>query len=120
MTAFEFFTVLLSIIVSLGVASLLQSVVRLIQDSSRVQFSLTWALWAAAIFNLQISYWLKAWSYHEHFALRIVTSIPPLVLAIIAFIGCGLATPSSRKLERSTCATSMRSRVANIRSPTPP
>jgi hypothetical protein len=93
MTSFEFFTVLLSFVVSLGVASLLQAVIRLIQEGPRVRFSLTWALWAAAIFNIQIIYWLRSWSYHEHFSLRTETSIPPLVLAIIAFVACGLATP---------------------------
>ena len=93
MSAFEFFTVLLSFVVSLGVASLLHTVVRLAQEGGRVRFSLTWALWAAAIFNLQITFWLKSWSYHEHYTLKTSTSIPPLVLAIIAFLSCGLATP---------------------------
>jgi hypothetical protein len=36
---------------------------------------------------------LKSWSYRESFALRIETSVPPLFLAIIAFIACGLAAP---------------------------
>ena len=44
MTAFEFFTVLLSFIVSLGVATLLLAVARLIQESQRVQFSLSYTL----------------------------------------------------------------------------
>ena len=92
MTSFEYFTVLLSFVVSLGVANLLQTIVRLIQEHERVHFSLTYALWAAAIFNLQVTFWFKAWTYHEQFALRTETSIPPLVLAIIAFIACGLAT----------------------------
>jgi hypothetical protein len=92
MTSFEFFTVLLSFMVSLGVANLLQTIVRLIQENQRVHFSLTYALWVVAIFNLQVTFWFKAWSYREGFALRTETSIPPLVLAIIAFIACGLAT----------------------------
>lgn len=95
MTAFEFFTVLLSFVVSLGVASLLLAVSRLIQEAPRVHFSLTWALWAAAVFNLQIVFWLRSWTYHDNFALRTATSLPPLVLAIIAFIACGLATPQT-------------------------
>lgn len=93
MSSFEFFTVLLSIVVSLGIASLLHAVARLLQERPRVHFSLTWALWAAAVFNLQITFWLRAWSYHEDFSLRTVTSIPPLVLAIVAFVACALATP---------------------------
>jgi hypothetical protein len=92
-TAFEFFTVLLSFVVSLGVATLLAAVVRLIQESPRVHFSFTWALWAAAVFNLQIIFWLRSWTYHDNYALMTATSLPPLILAIIAFIACGLATP---------------------------
>jgi hypothetical protein len=93
MSAFEFFTVLLSFVVSLGVASLLLAIAHLIQESRRVQFSLSYALWAAVIFDLQITFWLKSWQYRESYALRIETSVPPLLLAIIAFIACGLATP---------------------------
>jgi hypothetical protein len=93
MTSFEFFTVLLSFVVSIGVAHLLQTVARLIQEHDRVRFSLTWSLWAGAIFNLQIVFWLRSWTYHEHFTLRTETSIPPLVLAIVAFLTCGLAAP---------------------------
>jgi hypothetical protein len=93
MSSFEFFTVLLSFVVSLGVASMLLAISGIIQESSRVQFSLSYALWAAVIFELQITFWLKSWAYHEAYALRIETSVPPLMLAIIAFIACGLATP---------------------------
>ena len=93
MSSFEFFTVLLSFVVSIGVANLLQTVAQLMQAQERVRFSLTWALWAAAIFHLQITYWLRSWTYHENFMLRIETSVPPLVLAIIAFMACGLASP---------------------------
>jgi hypothetical protein len=96
MTSFEFFTVLLSFVVSIGVAHLLQTVARLIQEHDRVRFSLTWALWAGAIFNLQITYWLRSWTYHENFTLRTETSVPPLVLAIIAFLTCGLVSPRVR------------------------
>jgi len=93
MSSFEFFTVLLSFVVSIGVANLLQTVAQLMQAQERVRFSLTWALWAGAIFNLQITYWLRSWTYHENFTLRTETSVPPLVLAIIAFMACGLASP---------------------------
>lgn len=93
MTSFEYFTVLLSFVVSLGVASLLHSVIRLIQEGPRVQFSLAWALWATAIFVLQVVFWLRSWAFHEGFTLQVYTSIPPLVLAIVSFFACGFATP---------------------------
>lgn len=97
MSSFEFFTVLLSFVVSIGVAHLLQTVARLIQEHDRVRFSLTWALWAGAIFNLQVTFWLRSWVYHEHFTLRTETSVPPLVLAIVAFLACGLVAPRVRE-----------------------
>ena len=93
MSSFEFFTVLLSFVVSIGVATLLHAVIRLIHEAARVRFSLTWALWAATIFNIQIIYWFRAWAYHEHFTISARTAVPPLVLAILAFMACGLATP---------------------------
>jgi hypothetical protein len=93
MSVFEFFTVLLSFIISLGIASLLSAVARLLQDAGRVRFSWSYALWAAAIFNIQILYWLKSWSYHDTYALRPANFGPPLVLAMLAFLACGLATP---------------------------
>ena len=97
MSSFEFFTVLLSFVVSIGVAHLLQTVARLIQEHDRVKFSLTWALWAGAIFNLQITFWLRSWVYHENYTLRTETSVPPLVLAIIAFLTCGLVATRVRE-----------------------
>jgi hypothetical protein len=91
--SFEFFTVLLSFVVSLGVATLLLGVARLIQEANRVHFSFAWALWALVIFDLQITFWLKSWGYREGYSLRVETSLPPLALAIVAFIACTLATP---------------------------
>jgi hypothetical protein len=93
MTVFEYFTVLLSFVVSLGVATLLSAVARMLQERRRVVWSWAYALWAATIFNLQVTYWLKSWSYHERFTLSISYAAPPLVLAILAFLACGLATP---------------------------
>jgi hypothetical protein len=93
LASFEFFTVLLSFVVSLGVATLLLSVARLIQEANRVHFSFAWALWAIVIFDLQVTFWLKSWGYREGYSLRVETSIPPLALAIVAFIACALATP---------------------------
>lgn len=96
MSDFDYFTVLLSFVVSLGVTTLLATVARLLQESDRVVFSWRYALWAAAIFNLQVSFWIKSWSYHESYEMHISTALPPLMLAIAAFLACGLATPAVR------------------------
>ena len=93
MSVFEFYTVLLSFVVSLGLASLLGSIVRLLQVADRVRFSWPHALWTVTIFNLQIVFWLKSWTYRDSFDLSVSTALPPLVLAIIAFFACGLVSP---------------------------
>ncbi|MCC6920083.1 MAG: hypothetical protein IT548_12840 [Alphaproteobacteria bacterium] len=93
MSDFDFFTILLSFVISLGVTTLLAAVARLVQESGRVIFSWRYALWAAAIFNLQVTFWIKSWSYRDTYEMHISTALPPLVLAIAAFLACGLATP---------------------------
>ena len=97
MSDFDFFTVLLSFVVSLGVTTLLTAMVRLLQESHRVVFSWRYALWAAAIFNLQVSFWIKSWSYRDTYQMHISSALPPLLLAIAAFFACGLATPPIRE-----------------------
>lgn len=96
MSDFDYFTVLLSFIVSLGVTTLLAAVARLLQESHRVVFSWRYALWAVAIFNLQISFWIKSWSYRDTYDMHVSTALPPLLLAITVFLACGLATPPVR------------------------
>jgi len=93
LAAFDFYIVLLSIVVSISVAGLLTAVVRLIQASRRVRFAWTWAVWAVAIFALQVLFWLRSYSYRDLFQLRLSTTLPPLALAILAFLASGLVTP---------------------------
>lgn len=92
MSVFEFYTVLLSFVVSLGVASLLNTASRLIQDAGRVKFSWPYLLWMIVVFNLMITFWIKSWSYHDIFELRLTHAAPPLLLAIVGYLACGLAT----------------------------
>jgi hypothetical protein len=105
MSDFDFFTVLLSFIVSLGVTSLLAAVARLLQESDRVAFSWRYLLWAAAVFNIQVTFWLKSWSYHETYVMRISTTLPPLLLAIVAYLACALASPPVPEHGRINLAT---------------
>jgi hypothetical protein len=93
MSVFEFYTFLLSFVVSLGVASLLSAIARLVQEAGRVKLSWSYALWTIAIFNLMITFWIKSWSYHDTFELRLAHAGPPLLLAIVGYLACGLATP---------------------------
>jgi len=93
LSLFEFYTVLLSFIVSLGMTSLLTSIGRLVQEADRVRFSWPFALWATAIFIMQVVFWLRSWSYRDVVTLEVSMALPPLGLAVIAFFVSALATP---------------------------
>lgn len=60
MTAFEFVSVLLSIVVSLAFTHILTGMARLIQAKA-VRFSLVHALWVAMIVFSCVDYWISLW-----------------------------------------------------------
>ena len=93
MGLFEFYTVLLSIVISIGLASLLGVAMRLIQEVDRVTFSATHGLWVVAIFLQQLGFWLKGWDYHALIDLTPVIFFTPLALAILAYACSALVTP---------------------------
>ena len=76
MTAFEFVSVLLSIVVSLAFTHILTGAARLIQ-AKRVRFSLVYALWLIAIAFGCVDYWISLWG------LRSVVEWP---LALVLFL----------------------------------
>ncbi len=121
-SAFEFFTVLLSFVVSLGgVAGMLSAVIRLMQEAPRVRFSAAWALWATAGFTIQINFWLRAWSYHTDYALRDRNVSPAPCPGDPGFLylrPCNAAC--SRRRPRLIFTTSTQDRDGNTRSRTPP
>lgn len=94
MSAFDFYTVLLSFVVSIGVAALLTGVARLIQEAERVRPSLSHGAWMLVIFVLEIEFWVKSWSYHSTFSLGPGSFLCPLALAILAFMAASLVTPA--------------------------
>jgi hypothetical protein len=93
MSLFEFYTVLLSLVISIGLATLLGATLRLIQDADRVVFSLPHAVWSLAVFLQQLGFWLKAWSYNVTLELTAAAFFLPVILAVLAFACCSLVTP---------------------------
>lgn len=93
MTEFDFYSVLLSFIVSAGVAALLSGVARLIQESSRVTFSWSHAVWMLVIFEFQINMWLKAWSYHTTYSLHPASVLLPMMMAVLVYLSAALVIP---------------------------
>lgn len=93
MTVFEHLMVLLSLILSLGIASLLIGVARLAQEWRRVAFSWPHALWTAVIFLNQILFWLYAFTFRNvaHTSLTGLTLALALVVAV--FLQGALVTP---------------------------
>lgn len=94
MTIFEHLSVLLSLILSLGIASLLLGVARLCQEWRRVAFSWPHALWTFAIFLAQILFWLYAFNYRNFGKTSLVGLVMPIAMVIAVFLQGALVTPN--------------------------
>ena len=94
MTIFEHLSVLLSLILSLGIASLLLGVARLAQEWRRVVFSWPHALWTFAIFLAQILFWLYAFSFRHFEKTSVVGLALPIAMVTAVFLQGALATPN--------------------------
>jgi hypothetical protein len=94
MTIFEHLSVLLSLILSLGIASLLLGVARLCQEWRRVTFSWPHALWTLAIFLAQILFWLFAFRFHSFAKTSVVSLVMPIAMVTAVFLQGALVTPA--------------------------
>jgi|HubBroStandDraft_5_1064220.scaffolds.fasta_scaffold06576_5 hypothetical protein len=94
MTIFEHLSVLLSLILSLGIASLLLGVARLAQEWRRVVFSWPHALWTLAIFLSQILFWLYAFSFHAFSKTSVIGLAMPIAMVTAVFLQGALVTPN--------------------------
>jgi hypothetical protein len=93
MTIFEHLSVLLSLILSLGIASLLLGVARLMQEWRRVVFSWPHALWTVVIFLTQLLFWLYAYTFHTVVKTSLIGMMIPLAMSITVFLQGALVTP---------------------------
>ncbi len=94
MTIFEHLSVLLSLILSLGIASLLLGVARLCQEWRRVVFSWPHALWTLVIFLTQILFWLYAFSFHNFSKTSLIGLTMPIAMVTAVFLQGALVTPN--------------------------
>ncbi len=93
MTIFEHLSVLLSLILSLGIASLLLGVSRLAQEWRRVVFSWPHTLWTMVIFLNQILFWLYAFTFRNLPHTSLLGLTLALGLVITVFLQGALVTP---------------------------
>jgi hypothetical protein len=94
MTIFEHLSVLLSLILSLGIASLLLGVARLAQEWKRVVFSWPHALWTLAIFLSQLLFWLYAFSFRGFAKTSVIGLAMPIAMVTAVFLQGALVTPN--------------------------
>lgn len=95
MTPFEFVVILLSILFSIAIAHMLQSVADLIRARNRVRISWLHTVWMLAIFVTVLANWLSLWELR---GLREWTTgyMLLLVLAVlIQYFACVLVSPEA-------------------------
>ncbi len=93
MTPFEFVNILLSILFSIAIAHMLQSVAELVRAGKRVRVSWLHALWMTTIFVTVLANWLSIWELR---GLKEWTAgyMLLLVLAVLAqYFSCVLVSP---------------------------
>jgi len=94
MTPFEFVVILLSILFSIAIAHMLQSVADLVRAGRRVRYSGLHALWMLTVFVDVLANWISVWELRT---LQAWTAgyILLLVLAILAqYLACVLVSPA--------------------------
>jgi len=93
MQAFEYLSVLVSIIVGLGLSHLLSVAARLIQERRRVQFFPPTLLWMGILFVLQIQIWWAAFEWQSAPTWDFLAFLVFLLLPIGAYLLSVLLVP---------------------------
>ncbi len=93
MPAFEYLTVLVSIIVGLGLSHLLAVTARLIQERDRVEFYAPLLVWMGLLFVLQIQIWWAAFEWQSAHPWSFLPFLLFLMLPIGAYLLSVLLVP---------------------------
>ena len=90
MSLFEYIMVLTSILIGLGIAELMQGIVRMLRSDFREGFYLPQVLWAIYLFFYLIIVWWSRWDLRENFHWTFFQLIMSLAGPILTFILSGL------------------------------
>ena len=93
MTIFEYVVVLVSVVISLGMARLLEGHALLIKHGRRVRWSATYLAWLLIIFLFHVDIWASLWQLHQTGAWSLVQVGCFLALAVSLFYASVLAAP---------------------------
>lgn len=93
MDLFEYIMVLTSILIGLGIAELLNGMVRILRSDFKEGIYLPQLFWAAYLFLYLIIVWWSRWDLHENFEWTFVQLLLSLAGPIVLFILSGLVFP---------------------------
>ena len=96
MTIFDYVVVLVSVVISLGMARLLENHAHLIRQRGQVRWSATYLVWLVVIFLAHVDVWASLWQLHKTSTWTIAQIGCFLALAISLFYAAVLATPENR------------------------
>ena len=94
MTAFEFVSVLLSIVISLAVAHLLTGVAQALK-AKKVRFHWVLAGWWLFVFMLCVDYWFSVWRLRDAPLWTLGFVLTWLLLAAITYVAAWLVVPDT-------------------------
>ena len=100
MTVFEYLLVLISVVLSLGVAHLLTGVAQLIKAGSRVRWSVTYALWLLIVLFMFFDMWTSLWGLREVAALSLLAVIACFLTIALIYLTSVLVVPDLERGEK--------------------
>lgn len=93
MTVFEYVMVLVSVILSLGIARILETHARLLQRGPEVRWSPTWLLWLVIIFFCHVDLWGSLWMIRDTPTWTLAGLLSVLMAAASLYYASVLASP---------------------------
>lgn len=93
MTIFDYVMILLSVVISLGLARLLETHAQLMKHGRRVRWSPTYLLWLVVLLFAHIDIWASLWQVHDHARWSAADIGATLLACALLFYSAIFATP---------------------------
>lgn len=93
MSLFEYVVVLISVVLSLGIARLLESHAQLLKRGRKVRWSPTYLLWLLIIFANHVDLWASLWMVRDAPSWTLPSLVSVLLAAVALFYAAVLSAP---------------------------
>ena len=93
MTIFDYVMILLSVVISLGLARALETHAQLMKHGKRVRWSPTYLLWLVVLLFSHIDIWASLWQLHDHARWSAADIGATLLACGVLFYSAIFATP---------------------------